>query len=300
MYRLGVLSDEPSSSNPMYFREPFRKALHDLGYVEGRDIIIEYRSTAVGTDQLPRLASELTQLKVDVIVTIGTPAARAAKQASSSLPIVFARIADPVATGLVSSLAHPGGNVTGVSVVTTQLAAKRLELLKKAVPQLARVGILWSPTFLSTTPELNEIRDAARSLNVQVQEVAVENTKDLEKAVATLKMSRLGGLTLVPNPALYEDSQRVVELLAGSGLPTMFWRREWVEIGGLMSYGTNYRDQYQRAATYVDRILKGARPADLPVEQPTTFELVINLRTAKALKQTIPLSLRLRADRVIE
>src|SRR5215470_19531710 len=153
VYRLGILSDEPSSSNPMYFREPLRKALNDLGYVEGRNIIIEYRSTAVGTDQLPRLASELTQLKVDVLVTIGTPAARAAKQAASSLPIVFARIADPVATGLVASLARPGGNVTGVSVVTTQLAAKRLELLKKAVPQLARVGVLWSPTFLSTTPE---------------------------------------------------------------------------------------------------------------------------------------------------
>jgi putative ABC transport system substrate-binding protein len=147
---------------------------------------------------------------------------------------------------------------------------------------------------------LNEIRDAARSLHVQDQEVAVEGPRDLEKAIATLKMSHLGALTLVPNPALYEDAQRVVDLLTGSGLPTMFWRREWVEIGGLMSYGTNYADQYQRAAAYVDKILKGARPVDLPVEQPTTFELVINLKTAKALKQTIPPSLRLRADQLIE
>ena len=300
VYRLGILSDEPSSSNPMYFREPFQKALEELGYVEGRNIAIIYRSTTVGRDQLPRLASELTQLKVDVMVAIGTPAVRAAKEASRSLPIVFARVADPVATGLIATLARPGANVTGVSVVTTQLAAKRLELLKKALPQLTRIGVLWSPAFPSTAPELDEIRNAARSLHLQVQEVAVETARDLEKAVPTLRTNHLGAVTLVPNPALYEDSQRVVELLASSGLPTMFWRREWVEIGGLMSYGTNYADHYHRATTYVDRILKGARPADLPVEQPTTFELVINLKTAKALGLTIPPSMLLRADHVIQ
>jgi putative ABC transport system substrate-binding protein len=299
-HRLGILSDEPSSSNPMYFRESFRRALQDLGYVEGRNIAIEYRSTSVGTDQLPRLASELVQVKVDVIVAIGTAAARAAKEASSSIPIVFARLADPVGTGLVASPGQPGGNATGVSVVTTQLAAKRLELLKKAFPQLARVGVVWSPSVSATVPELNEIRESAPYLQLQVQELAVERAKDLQKAVSILKTSRLGAITLVPNPALYEDSRRVVDLLFETGLPTMFWRREWVEIGGLMSYGTDYADQYRRAATYVDRIFKGAKPADLPVEYPTTFELVINLKTAKALKRPIAPSLLLRADRVIE
>jgi len=300
VYRLGILSDEPSSSNPMYFRESFGKALQDLGYIEGRNIAIEYRSTSVGTDQLPRLASELVQVKVDVIVAIGTAAARAAKEASSSIPIVFARLADPVGTGLVASPGRPGGNVTGVSVVTTQLAAKRLELLKKAFPQLTRVGVVWSPAVQSTVPELNEIRESAPYLELHVQEVAVEKTKDLQRAISTLKTSRLGAITLVPNPAFYEDSRRVVDLFFETGLPTMFWRREWVEIGGMMSYGTNYADQYQRAATYVDRVLKGAKPADLPVEYPTTFELVVNLKTAKALKRPISPSLLLRADRVIE
>jgi putative ABC transport system substrate-binding protein len=300
VYRLGILSDEPSSSNPMYFRESFRRALQDLGYVEGRNIAIEYRTTSVGTDQLPRLASELVQIKVDVIVAIGTAAARAAKEASSSIPIVFARLADPVGSGLVASPGQPGGNATGVSPVTTQLASKRLELLKKAFPQLARVGVVWSPAVSATVPELNEIRESAPYLQLQVQELAVERAKDLQKAVSILKTSRLGAITLVPNPALYEDSRRVVDLLFETGLPTMFWRREWVEIGGLMSYGTNYADQYQRAATYVDRIFKGAKPADLPVEYPTTFELVINLRTAKALKRSISPSLLLRADHVIE
>jgi putative ABC transport system substrate-binding protein len=284
----------------MYSRESFQKGLRDLGYVEGQNIVIEYRSSDERQDQLPGLAAELVRLKVDVIVTIGTPAARAAKNATKTIPIVFARIADPVALGLVSSLGRPGGNTTGVSVATTQLAAKRLELLKQAVPRLARVGVLWNPAFLPAALELREIEDAARALKVQVHAVAMQGPEELQRALSTMRTDRVGALMLVPNPLLYEQPKRVTDLLTSSRLPAMFWRAEWVEAGGLMSYGPSFADMYRRAATYVDKILKGAKPGDLPVELPTKFELVINLKTAKALGLTIPQSLLSRADEIIQ
>jgi putative tryptophan/tyrosine transport system substrate-binding protein len=298
--RVGLLSDEPPTSNVMSSGEPFEKGLRGLGYIAGKNIVIEYRSSEGRQDRLPGLAADLVRLKVDVIVTVGTPAARAAVNASKTIPIVFARIADPVALGLVSGLGRPGGNSTGVSVVTTQLAAKRLEILKAALPRLARVGVLWNPNYPPTAPELKEIQEAARSLKVHVQAVALQDLKDLERVISTMKADHLDALTLVPNPLLYEQPARVTDLLASSGLPTMFWRAEWVEAGGLMSYGPSYADMYRRAATYVDKILKGAKPADLPVEQPTTFELVLNLKTAKALGLTVPPSFLQRADQVIE
>jgi putative ABC transport system substrate-binding protein len=205
--RVGLLSDEPLISNAMSSREPFQKGLRNLGYVEGQNLVIEYRSSEGRQDRLPGLAAELVRLNVEVMVTMGTPAARAAVNATKTIPIVFARIADPVALGLVSGLGHPGGNSTGVSVVTTQLAAKRLEILKEAVPRLARVGVLWNPSFLPTAPELREIEDAARSLKVQVQAVAMQGPEELERALSTMKTGRVGALTLVPNPPLYMNSR---------------------------------------------------------------------------------------------
>jgi putative ABC transport system substrate-binding protein len=300
VYRIGVLSDELPVSNIMHFREPFQKALRNLGYVEGQNIVIEDRSSEGRQDRLSGLAADLVRLKVEVIVTIGGPASLAAMNATKTIPIVFARVADPVASGLVSSLGRPGGNTTGVTVVTTQLAAKRLELLKEAFPRLVRVGILWDPTFLPAAPDLREIENAARSLKVQVQPVSMQGPEALERALSTMRTARVGALLLVPNPLLYKEPQRVTDLLVGTRLPVMFWRAEWVEAGGLMSYGPNYADMYRRAAIYVDKIIKGAKPGDLPVEQPTKFEFVINLKTAKTLGLTIPPLLLARADEVIQ
>jgi putative ABC transport system substrate-binding protein len=242
----------------------------------------------------------LVRLKVDVIVAVGTPATRAAKNATETIPIVFTRIADPVALGLVASLARPSGNLTGVSVLTLDLAAKWLELLTEAMPGARRVGVFWDPTFPPAVLQLREIERAARVLNVELQPVEVRAAEEFEAAGRAVVGQRAQALIVVPALLFTEQRYRLAELAVQHRLPTMWYRREQVEAGGLMSYGTNFSAMYRRAATYVDKILKGAKPADLPVEQPMKLELVINLKTAKALGLTIPPTLLFQADEVLQ
>jgi putative tryptophan/tyrosine transport system substrate-binding protein len=297
--RVGFLSDESASLGPASF-ELITKTLRELGYVEGRNIVFERRYADDKNEALPGIAAELIRKGVDVIVTVGTPATRAAKNATNTIPIVFSRIADPVALGLVTQLARPERNLTGVTVITQDLAAKRLELLAGFIPGLKHAGVLLDPTFPSAPLELKEIESAARALNIELHQVGVRRVEELEAAVDAV--ARRGGqaLFVVPGLLFTEQRQRIAEIAIKSRLPTMLSRREHVEAGGLMSYGMNYSEMYRRAATYVDKILKGAKPSDLPVEQPTKLELVINLKTAKALGLTIPQSILLRADEVIE
>jgi putative tryptophan/tyrosine transport system substrate-binding protein len=242
----------------------------------------------------------LVGLQPDVILAIGTPATRAAKSATQTIPIVFARIADPVGLGLVSTLARPGRNLTGVSVMTRDLDAKRLELLVTTVPEARRVGALWDPSFPTAGPELQEIEGAARSLNVKIVPAEARGLGDFEPALRAVVEQHAGALIVVPSRIFTEHSQRLANMTIDAWLPTMFQRRENVEAGGLMSYGTNFPDMYRRVAAHVDKILRGAKPADIPVEQPTKFELVINMKTAKALGLTIPYTLLALADEVIE
>ena len=302
--RVGVLLDEtPSlstgSSSETTF-ETLSKALRDLGWVEGQNLTFEHRYAAGKNEILPGLAAELVRLQVDTIVTIGTPATRAAKNATETIPVVFARVADPVGFGLVRSIPQPGGNVTGVTIVNIDLAAKRLELLREAIPGLARVGAIWDPSMPTAAPELKQIERAARSLGMEIQPVGVHGPEEFEGALVAMTRQRAGALIVVSGRLFTEHRQRLAAITTTARLPMMSYRRENVEAGGLMSYGTNFRAMYRRAAIYVDKILKGAQPAALPVEQPTTFELVINLKTANALGLTIPPVLRLRADQIIE
>ncbi len=298
--RVGYLSDESGSLGFASF-EPLAKGLRELGYLEGRTIVFEHRYADGKTEVLSGLAAELVRLKVDVIVAVGTPATRAAKNATETIPIVFTRIADPVALGLVASLARPSGNLTGVSVLTRDLAAKWLELLTEAIPGVRRVGVVWDPTFPPAALQLREIEVAARSLRVQIQPVGVQRPEEFEGALSAMTRQHVGALVVLAGLTRFtEHRKRIAELAVNSRLPMMSIRREDVEAGGLMSYGTNFSDMYRRAATYVDKILRGAKPSDLPVEQPTKFELVINLKTAKALGLTIPPTVLLRADQIIE
>ena len=298
--RVGYLSDESRSSGFASF-EPIAQGLRELGYLEGRNIVFEHRYAEGKTEVLSGLAAELVRLKVDVIVAVGTPATRAAKNATETIPIVFTRIADPVALGLVASLARPSGNLTGVSVLTRDLAAKWLELLTEAIPGVRRVGVVWDPTFPPAALQLREIEVAARSLRVQIQPVGVQRPEEFEGALSAMTRQHVGALVVLAGLARStEHRKRIADLAVKSRLPMMSVSREGVEAGGLMSYGTNFSDMYRRAATYVDKILRGAKPSDLPVEQPTKFELVINLKTAKALGLTIPPTVLLRADHVIE
>jgi putative tryptophan/tyrosine transport system substrate-binding protein len=297
--RVGILSDESPLLAADTF-EPFAQGLRDLGYVEGQNITFEQRYAEEKDESLPRLAAELVGLQPNVILAIGTPAARAAKTATQTIPIVFARISDPIGLGFVTALARPGGNLTGVSLQLTDIEAKRLEFLITAVPDVRRVGVLWIPWLPSGGPELREIEGLARSLILEVVPAEVRSPDDLEPAILALVEQGVGALIVVPGPIFTGHISRMVDLTAKARLPAMFWRKEHVEAGGLMSYGTNYVEMYRRAAAYVDKILKGAKPADIPVEQPTRFELVINLKTAKALGLTIPPLLLARADEVIE
>ena len=280
--RVGYLSDESSSLGFASF-EPFAQGLRELEYLEGRNIVFEHRYAEGKAEGLPSLAADLVRLKVDVIVAVGTPATRAAKNATETIPIVFTRIADPVALGLVAILAQPSGNLTGVSLIAIDLATKWLELLTEAMPGVRRVGVFWDPTFPPTILQLREIERAARELNLELQPVAVRAVEEFEAAVRAVVGQGTQALLVVPALLFTEQRHRLAALAVTHRLPTMLSRREHVEAGGLMSYGTNYSAIYRRAATYVDKILKGAKPADLPVEQPTKFELVINLKTAKAL-----------------
>ena len=299
--RIGYLAGNLAATP--HLPEALRQGLRDLGYVEGRNLVIEYRDAQGKLERLPALAAELVALKVDVIVTAGTPHALAAKQATKTIPIVFAAGTDPVMDGLVTSLARPGSNVTGLSSLGSELVAKRLELLKQAVPGVSRVAVLWHPGALGERTEkdmLKEAEVAARALGVRLQVVEARGPADFDRAFSDMTRARVGALTLLTSTMFLSERRRLVALAAQHRLPAVYPWREFVDAGGLMAYGPNAVDMYRRAAKYVDRILKGTKPGDLPVEQATKFELVINLKTAKALGLTIPPSLLQRADQVIE
>jgi putative ABC transport system substrate-binding protein len=284
--------------------EVFRQGLRDLGYVEGRNVVIEIRDAEGKFERFPTLAAELVALKVDVIVAGGaTRAILAATQATKTIPIVFAGVADPVAIGFVASLARPGGNVTGLSSLTVELVGKCLELLTQAIPGVSRVAALWQPVAGAERTNkdfLKEADVAARALRVRLQVVEARGPADFDRAFSEMTRARAGALTVLTSAMFYSERRRLVDLAAKNRLPAVYQVREFVDAGGLLSYGPDLADLFRRAATYVDRILKGAKPADLPVEQPTKFELVINLKTAKALGLTIPQSVLRRADEVIQ
>ena len=299
--RIGWLGDDPAVTP--HFREAFRQGLRDLGYVEDRDFRMEYRFAEGKTERFSAVAAELSALNPDVIVAVNTLAALAAKQVTKTIPIVFAASGDPIADELVTSLARPGGNVTGLSSLSPELVGKGLELLKQAAPAVSRVAVLWQPGGRDEPTQrerLQRVEVAARGLDVRLQVVEARRPADLDRAFSEIGRVRVGALDVLGSVVFFNARGRLVELVAKSRLPAMYFAREFVDAGGLMAYASNYRDQYRRAAIYVDKILKGARPADLPVEQPTKFELVINLKTAKALGLTIPPSLLARADQVID
>jgi putative tryptophan/tyrosine transport system substrate-binding protein len=297
--RIGYLAIDQAASP--HLREAFLQELRDLGYIEGRNLVIEYRSAEGKSEQLPALAAELVALKVDVIVAPSTVAAQAAKQATRTLPIVS--VAIPVTSGLVTSLARPGGNVTGLSFFSPELVGKCLEQLKLAVPAVGRVAALWQPGGQGEPTEkemLKAAEVAARALGVRLQFVEARGPENFDRAFSEMTRARAGALTVLPSNMFISERRRLVDLAAKNRLPAVYPWREFVDAGGLMSYGLNVADLFRRAATYVDKILKGAKPADLPVEQPTKFELVINLKTAKVLGLTIPQPLQQRADQMIE
>ena len=299
--RIGWLGNSPAASP--HLGDAFRQGLRDLGYVEGRNVAIDYRFAEGKLERLPALAADLVALKVDVILAATVLAAVAAKQAIKTIPIVFAAVADPVGSGLVTSLARPGGNVTGLSVLAPELIGKRLELLTQAVPGVSRVAVLWEPGSGGERTDkdlLKRAEVAGQALGVRLQFVEARGQADFDRAFSDMTRAHAGALTLLPSPMFFNEGRRLVDLAAKHRLPAVYTGREFVDAGGLMAYGPSIADLYRRAATYVDKILKGAKPADLPVEQPTKFDFVINVKTAKALGLTIPPSLLGRADEVIQ
>jgi putative ABC transport system substrate-binding protein len=299
--RIGVLGGSPRTGpDASHIWDSFVQGLRDHGYIEGRNAIIEGRFYEQDIDRLPSLAAELVRLPVDVIVTGTTPAPEAARRATSTIPIVMANHPDPVGSGLAASLATPGANVTGLSVQSPDIRTKLLQLLKEAVPRLANVAILVSPDMPAHRRDVSELEAAAQPMRIRLHVVAARATEQFTEAFATMRRHGAGGLVILGSSLFFTHRARLAELATKNRLPSTYLFREYAEAGGLMTYGADLRDLYRRAAGYVDRILKGARPADLPIEQPTKFELLINLRTAKALGLTIPPSLLLRADQVIE
>ncbi len=293
--RIGFLRAGPP---PKSWVEGFQQGLRDLGYVEGQNIVTEYRFTDGSTGQLPDLVGELLRLKVDVIVASATAAAQAAENLTRTVPIVFAGINDPVGSGLVSNLSRPGKNITGTSLMSVDLLAKRVELLKEVVPQLSRLAALGVPADPSYALQVKATETGARALGVQLDLIAVRSPNDFETAFKVARKAQ----ALIQFEAVFLTTHRtrLLELAVRNRLPAVYGLRDWVDGGGLMAYGPSFPEVYRRVAVYVDKILKGAKPGDLPVEQPTKFELVINLKTAKALGLTIPQSLLLRADEVIQ
>jgi putative ABC transport system substrate-binding protein len=300
VYRIGLLESSAPDPARQAWWTAFRQLMRQLGYVEGQNVSFEPRWGQGDTDGLPKLAAELVGLKVDLIVTGGTSAALAAKRATSTIPIVTATGSDPVAVGLVASLRQPGGNVTGMTAINSELAAKRLELLRIVAPRASRIAILWDETDAGARLNADGTEAAAKTAGLTIHRVPVGSAAGLEAAFATVVRGRAGALIVVSTARLFSYRKRIAELAVKHRLPTVVGFREFVEAGCLASYGTDYPDLFRRAATFVDKILKGAKPADLPMEQPTKFELVINLKTAKALGLTIPHSLLLRADEVIQ
>ena len=298
--RVGYLGNS-SPSLEVDLLDAFRQGLREFGYTEGQNIIIEYRWAEGKYDRFPDLLADLVRLKVDAIVTAGTPGALAAKRATKTIPIVMAVAGDAVGTELVDSLAHPGGNVTGSTTIVQELEGKRLELLKEVVPRLSRVAFLSNPTNPLSPIILKQTQLAAPALRLRLEPIVeVKEVSELERAFATISKVRPDALIMVADRFLLAERTRIVEFAEKRRLPTMYPYSEMVKDGGLMSYSPSYPDLFRRAATYVDKILKGAKPADLPVEQPTKFELVINMKTAKALGLTIPQSVLLRADQVLQ
>src|SRR5262245_22929973 len=298
--RVGLLSNSSPKSS-VRFVDEFRQGLRELGWVEGRNIVIEYRWAEGTSDRLPALAAELVRLKVDVLVVGSSPAAMAAKNATGTIPIVLAGVADPVRQGLVTSLARPGGNVTGISWDTgTNKVGKELELLKELLPKVRRVAILLNPASPNHATTVSNVKAAARSLGVQILLLEARGPNEFDVAFAAMAKDRVEALLIETDSMFFLHRAQLADLTAKNRLPSMYGLRGHVEAGGLMSYGPSVPELERRAATFVDRIFKGARPADLPVEQPTKFELVINLKTAKTLGLTIPPALLLRAEQVIE
>jgi putative ABC transport system substrate-binding protein len=299
--RIGFLSPgSPPDSRMQHVLEAFRRGMGELGYVEGQNITIESRWAEGKYDRLPGLAAELVLLKVDVIVASAVPAIRAAKEATSTIPIVMAIVVDPVVTGLVASFARPGGNITGLSNMAPELVGKQLEMLKEVVPTASRVAVLWNPANPGNVPQMRAAEVAARTMGVRLQPVEVRNPGELDSAFAAMTKQRAGALIVLADSMFSEHRTRIADLAAKSRLASVYGLPEFAEAGGLMAYSANRSDLFRRAAIYVDKILRGAKPADLPVERPNKFEMVINLKTAKALGVKIPQSLLIRADEVIE
>ena len=294
---IGVLLALFSQESPE--AQAFRQGLRDVGYTEGRDVVIEWRFSAGDYTRIPELVADLVQRKVDVIVVDTTVATRTAKRATSTIPIVMATIADPVGTGLVASLAHPGGNVTGLSMMTTDLSAKRLQLLKEAIPRLTRVAVLWNPDTPYHPKAVEEIKAVAPTLSIQLRFVAARTSEDFGAAFSAAKRAQAQALYVIIDPYFFNHRRTLLALASKARLPVIYGEKNFVEAGALMSYGPNFGDMFRRSAEYVDKILKGAKPGDLAIEQPTKFELVVNLKTAKALGINIPESILLRADEVI-
>jgi len=298
--RVGYLATNPATSP--HLRDAFFKGLRDLGYIDGRNVVVEIRDAEGKPERFPALVAELIALKVDVIVTTSTAGTLAAKQATETLPIVFAVAANPVPDGLVASLARPGGNVTGCSLLLPELVGKCLEQLKQVVPGVRRVAVLWQPGGRGESTDRDMVRAAevaARTVGMSVLVVEARDPADFDRAFLDMTKARADALTVLTSATLIGQRNRLVELAARNRLPAVYPWREAVDAGGLMSYGPDLADNYRRAATYVDKIVKGAKPGDLPVEQPTKFELVINLKTAKSLGLTIPQSVLVRADELI-
>ena len=298
VYRIGYLSSGTVTGS--WSVETFRGVLRELGWIEGQNLVIEYRFAETRYDRLPGLVAELVHLKVDVIVAVAAPAIRAAKDATTTIPIVMAIVVDPVATKFVASLARPEGNITGVSSTAPTLVPKQLEMLKEIIPKISRVAALWNPGNPGNEPQLREATMAAKTLGIQLQPVEARNPTELDRAFAAIARHQPDAMIVLTDVMLVEHRTRVAKLAAEHRIPAAYGRPEHVEAGGLMAYSASRSEMFRSAAVYVDKILRGAKPADLPVEQPTKFELVINLKTAKALGVTIPPSLLLRADLVID
>jgi ABC-type uncharacterized transport system substrate-binding protein len=295
---IGYLSSAFPSGD-LRFDEAFRQGLRDLGYTDGQNIIIEYRYAEGKLDRLPDLAANLVRLKVDLIVTPNTPTALAAQQATKTIPVVFAGVADPIGLGLVTSLAHPGGNITGTSTINAELGSKRLEFLKEVVPKASRVANLYNPADPSNVVSLKELQGSAPALGLSLRPFGVRDSEEINHAISTISRKVADALYVHAGTLTLTHRRQIVGLVNKTRLPAMYGASGFVEAGGLMSYATDFAERFRRAATYVDKILKGTKPADLPVEQPKKFELVINLKTAKQIGLTIPPNVLARADRVI-
>jgi putative ABC transport system substrate-binding protein len=298
IYRIGVLLQ--TQIERQHLIDAFKQGLQELGHVEGQNVAFEIRSAEGRNDRLANLATELAGLQVAVIFADTTVAVQAAKQATNEIPIVMGSPGDPVGTGLVASLARPGGNVTGTTTQAPELSRKRVQLLKELVPRAARLGVLWESSNLASAENWRETEDAARSLDMVAQSYTVSMPAELEDVLRAIREAAVDGMIVLPSALLFSDKRRLAEFAIENHLPTMFEQREHVEAGGLACYGPNLSELYRHAASFVDKILKGAKPADLPIEQPTKFDLVINLKTAKALGITVPPSLLATADKVIE